>query len=594
MGAIVLDLRPGLGIGPFTLGMPICKAFAQIGEEPLKLDIVISFPDHGFHLRFHPWFRGPSTLATFVAVYALFGPTYPGTYARTEGLSFSFPIPSQYSDCCHNGEAELPLEFPDGTTPVTCRVSIYDSSAGKKVGVGSLMDKASAPPLPTGSFYMEELGEGLFFTVGGQHIPFGASPQDVWSELGRPCGIHQNRLTKWVFTLLLILVLGQHFVPIISTIILPVVDTLFDGQTHKVKKFVLHMNYPGHADFSSYIKCNFVILDVNNYKNRITPSTKWEQVKEILGDCGRAAIQTQGYEEWLYCNGDSFPVLTSHLLDYRIFFSAHKDYLFVSLYWKDRCEVPPCCSLWTLRACLLAHADELVKTAKTIASPGRGILAMDEFNATSPGIGQYISGAIHFQDALYQYTIHGKKMVNVLAEQSIILRTVMSIPNGPSVVAVKEAARGFARYATDKGLVPIVEPEILLDADHRIVGLSKVQGLSYSRTGCWLHPQPPPPPNPSSCACNHVSGGQSEVEATLNLNAMNQALNPWNVSVSNARELQNTCLKMWGGRPENVKEAEDALLVREKANSLAQHGKYIGKGESEEAKHGMLVKVYVY
>lgn len=52
---------------------------------------------------------------------------------------------------------ELPLEFPDGTTPVTCRVSIYDSSSGKKVGVGALMDKASAPPLPAGSIYMEEV-----------------------------------------------------------------------------------------------------------------------------------------------------------------------------------------------------------------------------------------------------------------------------------------------------------------------------------------------------------------------------------------------------------------------------------------------------
>lgn len=53
--------------------------------------------------------------------------------------------------------AELPLEFPDGTTPVTCRVSIYDSSTDKKVGVGSLMDKASVPPLPAGSLYMEEV-----------------------------------------------------------------------------------------------------------------------------------------------------------------------------------------------------------------------------------------------------------------------------------------------------------------------------------------------------------------------------------------------------------------------------------------------------
>jgi hypothetical protein len=82
------------------------------------------------------------------------------------------------------------------------------------------------------------------------------------------------------------------------------VDILFDGQTHNVKKFVLHTNYPGHADFNSYMKCNFVIYspdyggsfheNEDSPKRAITASTKWEQVKEILGDCGRAAIQTQG------------------------------------------------------------------------------------------------------------------------------------------------------------------------------------------------------------------------------------------------------------------------------------------------------------
>ncbi|TQE08022.1 hypothetical protein C1H46_006296 [Malus baccata] len=357
MGAIVLDLRPGLGIGPFTIGMPICEAFAQIeqepniydvvhvkyyDEEPLKLDIVISFPDHGFHLRFDPWSQrlrlveifdikrlqmryatsligGPSTLATFVAVYALFGPTFPGIYDKDRGvytlfypgLSFAFPIPSQYTDCCHDREAELPLEFPDGTTPVTCRVSIYDSSTDKKVGVGSLMDKASAPPLPVGSLYMEEvhvkLGEELYFTVGGQNIPFGASPQasfDVWTELGRPCGIHQKQVDQMVIhsgldTRPRTTLCGDYFYNYFTRGL----DILFDGQTHKIKKFVLHTNYPGHADFNSYIKCNFVIFasdlggsyqDVNNCKHKITPSTKWEQVKEFLGDCGRAAIQTQG------------------------------------------------------------------------------------------------------------------------------------------------------------------------------------------------------------------------------------------------------------------------------------------------------------
>lgn len=53
--------------------------------------------------------------------------------------------------------AELPIEFPDGTTPVTCRISVYDSSPDSKVGVGSLLNKALAPPLPSGSLYMEEV-----------------------------------------------------------------------------------------------------------------------------------------------------------------------------------------------------------------------------------------------------------------------------------------------------------------------------------------------------------------------------------------------------------------------------------------------------
>ena len=91
-----------------------------------------------------------------------------------------------------------------------------------------------------------------------------------------------------------------------------------------------------------------------------------------------------------------------------------------------------------------------------------------------------------------------------------------------------------------------------------------------------------------------LSGGQSEVEATLNLNAMNQSPNPWHVSFSYARALQNTCLKTWGGLPENVKAAQDALLFRAKSNSLAQLGKYTAEGESEEATRGMFVKGYSY
>ncbi|CAM8915597.1 unnamed protein product [Rhodiola kirilowii] len=356
MGTIVLDLRPGSGIGPFSLGMPICESFAQIeqqpniydvvhvkylDEDPLKLDIVISFPNHGFHLRFDPHSQrlrlieifdvnhlqmryatsligGPSTLATFVAVYALFGPTGTGMYDKEKGvyfliytgLSFAFPIPTQFSDCIPDGEAELPLEFPDSssTTTVTSRVSIYDSSTDSKVGIGSKMGKAISPPLPVGSLYMEEvhfkLGEEMWFTVGGQHIPFGASPQDVLTDLGRPCEIHLKQVDQMVIHSASdprprIPLCSDYFYNYFTRGL----DILFDGQTHKVKKFVLHTNYPGHANFNSYMRCNFFIYNSGNgnsfhegspSKQCITTSTKWDQVKEILGECGRAAIHKQG------------------------------------------------------------------------------------------------------------------------------------------------------------------------------------------------------------------------------------------------------------------------------------------------------------
>jgi hypothetical protein len=136
---------------------------------------------------------GPSVAATFVAVYALFGPTFPGTYNTKRciytlfypGLSFAFPIPAQYTECCQHREgksctfpyltsplminlglsfnmvhcwaAELPLEFPDGTTPVMSRVCIYDSAVGGGVGVGAPLKIALPPQLPLGSLYMEEV-----------------------------------------------------------------------------------------------------------------------------------------------------------------------------------------------------------------------------------------------------------------------------------------------------------------------------------------------------------------------------------------------------------------------------------------------------
>ncbi|KAG5128500.1 hypothetical protein JHK82_029335 [Glycine max] len=206
-------------------------------------------------------------------------------------------------------------------------------------------------------------------------------------------------------------------------------------------------------------------------------------------------------------------------------------------------------------------------------------------------------------------------------------RTVVSIPCGPSALAVKEAAWGLARYAAisqDNGLVPIVEPEILLDGDHPIERTLEVAEKVWSEVFFYLaennvlfegillkpsmvtpgaeHKEKASPETiakytltmlrrrvpPAVPGIMFLSGGQSEVEATLNLNAMNQSPNPWHVSFSYARALQNTVLKTWQGHPENVEAAQKSLLVRAKANSLAQLGRYSAEGESEEAKKGII------
>ena len=84
---------------------------------------------------------------------------------------------------------------------------------------------------------------------------------------------------------------------------------------------------------------------------------------------------------------------------------------------------------------------------------------------------------------------------------------------------------------------------------------------------------------PALVGVTFLSGGQTEEEASLHLNYMNQVTDirrPWFLSFSFGRALQNSSIKAWGGKDENVKAGQEALLVRAKANSLAQLGKYEG------------------
>jgi len=349
-----------------------------------------------------------------------------------------------------------------------------------------------------------------------------------------------------------------------------------------------------------------------------------------------------------------------------------------------------------------AYDEELVATANKIASPGRGILAMDESNATcgkrldsigventpdnrrsyrellvtTPGLGQYISGAILFEETLYQSAKSGKSFVDCLMSQGIVpgikvdkglvplpnsngeswcqgldglaqrcaeyykagarfakWRSVVSIPAGPSTIALRDCAYGLARYAAiaqANGLVPIVEPEVLLDGEHDIDRTLEVAEAIWAETfkyladnkvlfeGILLKPSMVTPgaecPNratpeqvaeytlkmlshrvpPAVPGIMFLSGGQSELEATLNLNAMNQSPNPWHVSFSYARALQNSVLKTWQGEEKNAEAAQQALLKRASANSMAQLGKYDPAGETAEAGKGMYEKGYTY
>ena len=98
-----------------------------------------------------------------------------------------------------------------------------------------------------------------------------------------------------------------------------------------------------------------------------------------------------------------------------------------------------------------------------------------------------------------------------------------------------------------------------------------------------------------------LSGGQSEEEATLNLDEINRVslLRPWALTFSYGRALQHTVLKTWQGRTENVQAAQNALLERAKANSLACTGNY-QSGSNKAAKldssanESMYVKNYSY
>ena len=196
-------------------------------------------------------------------------------------------------------------------------------------------------------------------------------------------------------------------------------------------------------------------------------------------------------------------------------------------------------------------------------------------------------------------------------------RAVINITElNPSDYCINTNAHALARYAAlcqSNDIVPIVEPEILMDGTHDIEDSFVVteevlhtvfselykQGVQFEEmilkpnmvlsgydadkkagvddvasatVQCFLRSVPAAVPGIA-----FLSGGQSDEDATAHLNSMNQILGenkPWNLSFSYGRALQQAALKSWQGSDENVEKAQNAFMKRAKLNSLATLGKY--------------------
>jgi fructose-bisphosphate aldolase, class I len=202
-------------------------------------------------------------------------------------------------------------------------------------------------------------------------------------------------------------------------------------------------------------------------------------------------------------------------------------------------------------------------------------------------------------------------------------RAVIDIGEGfPTAFAIDANAHALARYAAlcqENGIVPIVEPEVLMDGGHSIERCEEVTDavlesvfnqLNAHRIyleGMVLKPNMVISGKKASnraspelvaeatvrCLKRHVpsavpgiaflSGGQSSAEATLHLSLMNKEKLPWNLTFSYGRALQDTALKAWGGQAANFVAGQKEFAKRAKLNSLATTGKYSSDLESKAA-----------
>jgi len=330
--------------------------------------------------------------------------------------------------------------------------------------------------------------------------------------------------------------------------------------------------------------------------------------------------------------------------------------------------------------------SELAAIAKQMVAPGKGILAADESNATigkrfgaldiesteetrrsyrntllsNPGIEDFISGVILFDETIRQKADDGTPFPKLLEQKGVLpgikvdtgskplagfggeevtegldglrdriaeyvslgakfakWRAVINIDTSSDVPhdgAIAANAHALARYGAlcqEGGLVPIIEPEVLMDGDHdietsfdvtfrtqqivfaalteaRVEFSEMVLKPSMVIAGKKCSQQAPPEQvaemtlqclyrtTPAAVpGCAFLSGGQSAEVATLHLDLMNKAgPHPWALTFSYGRALQDAALRTWHGSSENVGEAQKAASSRAKLTSMAASGTY--------------------
>ena len=180
-----------------------------------------------------------------------------------------------------------------------------------------------------------------------------------------------------------------------------------------------------------------------------------------------------------------------------------------------------------------------------------------------------------------------------------------SIPTDDCILANAKNLAKYAKKCHQANLVPIVEPEVLMDGGHNIdesfditsrtlnMVFDQLDEYNVSLQGIVLKPNmilsgyncsyqasiEEVAEKTVNCLSAHVpsevpgiaflSGGQSDEDATLHLNEMNKYETDWNLTFSYGRALQQPALKAWSGKIENVNNAQEAFIERAKANSLA-------------------------